>query len=88
MENENEFNFEILETDQNDIIHTIETVDASEVNIFTATTSDGVFTIILRISGSITDLGNATLTPNSLKMDLEIHNFPYTSTVLVFNMSQ
>ena len=74
------FIYEIGETDWNDIVHTITTVDAAEVNIFTATTSDGVFTIILRISGSITDLGNATLTPNSLKMDIAIHDFPYTST--------
>ncbi|MCH8905557.1 MAG: hypothetical protein IH840_00580 [Candidatus Heimdallarchaeota archaeon] len=74
------FIYEIGETDWNDIVHLVTTIDGSEVNIFTAMTTDGVFTIILKISGSITDLGNATLTPNSLKMDIEIHDFPYTST--------
>ncbi|MCH8908125.1 MAG: hypothetical protein IH840_13635, partial [Candidatus Heimdallarchaeota archaeon] len=74
------FIYEIGETDWNDIVWTVTTIDGAEVNIFTATTSDGVFSIILRISGSITDLGNATLTPNSLKMDLKILDFPYTAS--------
>ncbi len=52
----------------------------TNLHIFTLTTTDGVFTIIAKISGSISEDGNATLTPNSIKFDVILNNFPYTQS--------
>lgn len=52
----------------------------NQVHTIVATTSDGVFKIVLKLSEVITPLDNATLTPNSLKIDIEMNNFPYTQS--------
>ena len=53
-----------------------QTVNQTEVII--AETSDGVFSMVIRYSASIIKERNFTLTPNSLKIDVIITDFPYT----------
>lgn len=47
------------------------------VHIIKATTKDNVFTLLLKLSDTIVQSGNVTLTPNALKIDVIINNFPY-----------
>ncbi|MHA2364192.1 MAG: hypothetical protein ACXAC7_09560 [Candidatus Hodarchaeales archaeon] len=54
------------------------TVVNESIHVFTASTNDGVFSLTFKIAGSILDLGNATLTPNSIKIDVGLSDFPYT----------
>ncbi|MDH5404732.1 MAG: hypothetical protein OEY49_19675 [Candidatus Heimdallarchaeota archaeon] len=66
----------------NDIVHTTtstttESGDTAQIDIFTATTSDGVFSIIMKVSGSLVDYEGSTLTPNSIKFDVAINDYPY-----------
>lgn len=59
------------------IAQSVETVGTDEINVFSVSTVDGVFTLIMKISSSIIELENTTFTPNSLKIDVEFRNFPY-----------
>lgn len=45
-----------------------------------ATTVDGVFSLILRMSNTFMNDENATLSSNSLKIDVLINNFPFATT--------
>ena len=62
------------------MVASVETVGLDEINVFTASTTDGVFTLIMKISSSIVNLDNVTFTPNSLKFDIEFRNFDYKGT--------
>jgi hypothetical protein len=46
-----------------------------------ATTSDGVFTLIMRLANNFMQEDNVTLSPNSLKIDVLINDFDFNSTV-------
>lgn len=62
-----------------DIInYEVQVVNGAELYVVTATTSDQVFSLVLRFAGSIINLDGALVTPNSVKIDVEIHDFPYT----------
>lgn len=56
------------------------TVNGVVVYTINATTADGVFTLILKFSTAVLALGDATLTPNSVKIDVIINNYEYTQT--------
>ncbi|MHA2250176.1 MAG: hypothetical protein ACXAD7_07430 [Candidatus Kariarchaeaceae archaeon] len=72
-----EYKFE--DQDWNDLSQNLELINGEEIYTFTASTADGVFQLVMKISAAIFTLeNNATLTPNSLKIDVEINNFPYT----------
>jgi hypothetical protein len=45
----------------------------------TASTSDGVFVLRMYLAGSFADVNGSALTPNALKIDVEIHNYDYIS---------
>ncbi len=45
-----------------------------------ATTLDGIFSLIMRISNSFVKDNNVTLSPTSLKIDVLINNYQYNST--------
>ena len=45
-----------------------------------ATTADGVFTLMLKLSGAFTKDHNVTLSPTSMKIDVLFNNFNYTTT--------
>lgn len=61
----------------NAIVQSVETVGLDEINVFSVSTMDGVFTLVMKISSSIINLENTTFTPNSLKIDVEFRDFPY-----------
>ncbi|OLS27469.1 MAG: hypothetical protein HeimC2_11320 [Candidatus Heimdallarchaeota archaeon LC_2] len=52
-------------------------VDGADVYVVTATTSDQVFSLVLRFAASILALDGALLTPNSVKIDVIINNYEY-----------
>jgi len=73
--------YNIGEAGWNPIVNTSSGTGDDIIYTFTATTSDNIFSVIFKISGSVLDLeNNLTLTPNSVKIDVEIHDFPYTTT--------
>lgn len=73
--------YDIEDVDWNPISYTTEIVNGANVNVIRAETSDGVFVLVMKIAEALLDLENGvTLTPNSLKIDVEIHNFPYNNT--------
>ncbi len=71
--------YEIGESGWKPLGYTTETVDNVDIHVFTATTDDLVFKVVLRIAGAFLDLENFTLTPNAVKIDVEINNYAYTS---------
>jgi hypothetical protein len=72
--------YKLEDQEWNDLLHEITPVNGEEIHTFTASTTDGVFSLIMKISGALFTLeNNAMLTPNSLKVDVKISNFPYTS---------
>lgn len=73
------FKYKLEDQDFDDITYEMVTVDTVDTHIFSVSTSDGVFTAIIKISGSLALDGETTLTPNSLKIDIVIENFPYTA---------
>ncbi len=62
------------------IQYTVSNVNGVDVYVITATTSDQVFSLVIRISTSIIDLGNSTLTPNSVKIDVIINDYNYVNS--------
>ncbi|MHA2030092.1 MAG: hypothetical protein ACW99A_03370 [Candidatus Kariarchaeaceae archaeon] len=75
--------YDIEDVAWNPILYTTEVVDVTgaNINVITAETSDGVLVLVMKIAESLLDLENGvTLSPNSLKIDVEIHNFPYNTT--------
>lgn len=60
-----------------DLVYQEELIDGVTVLTITATTADNVFTMVMRLSAGLLDLGQAILTPNSLKIDIIIENFDY-----------
>ena len=47
--------------------------------IVTAETVDGMFKLVVKYSPSLVQDRNFTLTPNALKIDIYVNNFPYTN---------
>jgi len=52
--------------------------DGEEITLISATTEDGIFTIILYLSGNFSQLNNQTLSPSEIKMDFIINNYPFS----------
>jgi hypothetical protein len=42
-------------------------------------TADGVFTLRMYLAGSFAQVNGSSLTPNALKIDVEVHNYQYVS---------
>ncbi len=62
----------------NDINYTIQTINNAQVHIFEITTTDGVFTVTFKLPEAVLNVSKGVvLTPNALKIDVEINNFPY-----------
>lgn len=59
--------------------YTSDVVNGSTIYKFNLATTDGVFTVHFAVTTGIVVGGNYTLTPNSLKFDVEINGFPYTA---------
>ncbi|MHA2276412.1 MAG: hypothetical protein ACXAC2_11615, partial [Candidatus Kariarchaeaceae archaeon] len=75
------FEYDIEDVDWKPINYTTEVVDGANINVIRAETNDSVFVLIMRVAESLLDLeSGVTLAPNTLKIDIEIHNFPYTQT--------
>ena len=75
--------YTIGDTGWNPFNHSVVVVNATlneTFDVFKATTSDGVFTITFKVASSLLELNNTVLTPNSMKLDVEINNFPYNAT--------
>ncbi len=71
--------YELDDHDWSDMVEEIQGTGVDAIYIYNASTVDGVFTLIMKISASLFTLeNNATLTPNSLKIDIVISDFPYT----------
>ncbi len=81
-EDEDVFLSEYKFKEWDNIIYDVSLIDGEEVNIINASTSDGMFTLVLRYAGSILDLADsdATLTPNSIKIDVIINDYSYTDS--------
>ncbi|OLS25501.1 MAG: hypothetical protein HeimC3_14900 [Candidatus Heimdallarchaeota archaeon LC_3] len=49
------------------------------VDLFNTATMDGIFNLTFKVADSILKLDNTILSPNSVKLDVEINNFPNTT---------
>ena len=75
--------YTIGDTGWNPFNHSVVVLNATlneTFDVFTATTSDGVLMITFKVASSLLELNSTILTPNSMKLDVEINNFPYNST--------
>ncbi len=59
--------------------YTVQTINGTNMHVMSITTTDGVFTAIFRVSEKLISLNNTKITPNEIKIDIRIVNFPYTS---------
>ena len=69
--------YDLSKVDWNPIAYTTEDNNGVTTHIASATTADGVFTLILRISTGFTNINNTIVTPNAIKIDIVINGFDY-----------
>ncbi|MHA2089719.1 MAG: hypothetical protein ACW98K_02570 [Candidatus Kariarchaeaceae archaeon] len=67
--------YEIGKTGWNDLAYSL---NSAGMYTITAKTSDNVFTLTMFIAESVVHLENNSFTPNSVKIDIGITNFPYS----------
>jgi hypothetical protein len=70
--------YELEDREFTPISYTTEIVDDVTVHKITTQTVDGVFRVTLHIAGEFTIIGGEAVRPTEVKIDIEIHNFPYT----------
>ena len=77
-EGENVFVYELEDRGFTPISHTTEIVNDVTVHKITTQTTDGVFGVTLYAVGEFATIGGEAVRLTEVKMDIEIHNFPYT----------
>jgi len=64
----------------NSYVNETTVVDGIPVYVFSWTTHDNIFTVRIHISPQNVSTGVGPLTPNEVKMDFEIHDYPWLGT--------
>lgn len=67
-------------TGWNPITYSLDNSTGVAIHTFNLSTADSVVTILIHIASNVASDGNTTITPNALKIDILINNFPYTQT--------
>ena len=76
-EGEGVFVYELEDRGFTPISYTTEIVNNVTVHKITTQTTDGVFRITLYAVGEFATIGGEAVRPTEVKIDIEIHNFPY-----------
>jgi hypothetical protein len=72
--------YELAEIDWNPIVYSLEEIEGVVLYTATATTVDGVFTLVLKLSNNLIQLNdtlNTSLGPNAIKIDVIINGYDY-----------
>jgi hypothetical protein len=75
--------YELAEIDWNPIVYSLEEIEGVALYTATATTIDGVFTLVLKLSNNLIQLNdtlNTSLGPNAIKIDVIINGYDYQGT--------
>ena len=51
--------------------------DGEEITIISTVTDDGIFSIVMYVTGNFSQINNQTLSPSEIKMDFIINNYPF-----------
>lgn len=69
--------YELDKAEWNVIAYSTDTLNGSNVYTATATTADGIFTLVLKLSTGITKMNSTIVTPNAIKIDVIINGYNY-----------
>jgi len=72
--------YDLSQVDWQKLNYSTITVNGSTVHQAVAKTTDGIFTIKLYVTGGFAKVNGSTVTPNAVKLDIEIHQYPYNGS--------